>query len=179
MENLLNKIIGQAKIIGFTEVGSIDIEKLEFEQWVRDICKNSCRYYNKSWACPPAAGTLEECKARCFEYKHFVLFNFRSDIEDSYDWDGMMAAMQKFKELSEELEAFVKPITEKCLLLTSGRCEKCEKCTCPDAPCRFPEQLHHSLEGYGFNVSKLAEMGNMHYIGGKDTITYFGAILFK
>ena len=84
MENLLNKIIEQAKAIGFTEVGTIDIEKLEFEQWVRDICKNSCRYYNKSWACPPASGTLEECKARCFEYEHFVLFNFRSDIEDIY-----------------------------------------------------------------------------------------------
>ena len=35
------------------------------------------------------------------------------------------------------------------------------------------------LEAYGINVSKLAEVAGMNYINGKDTVTYFGAILFK
>ncbi len=35
-----------------------------------------------------------------------------------------------------------------------------------------------SLATYGVNVSKLAPAAGMKYINGKDTVTYFGAVLF-
>ena len=179
MSNTAEAIAKYAKSIGVTEIAPLDIRSLEFEDWVRDICKNSCRSYNTSWACPPAFGTLEECRKRCEAFQNMLLFNRRYEIEDSFDWEGMSSAMHNFKELSIQLESFVAPIVVKILVLTSEGCEKCQKCTWPDAPCRFPDKLHHSLEGYGFNVSKLAEKAGLHYIGGPNTVTFFGAVLYN
>ncbi len=48
---------------GFTECGYIPIARLNYSSEVRKICEgNSCRSYGTSWACPPAVGTLEECR---------------------------------------------------------------------------------------------------------------------
>ena len=77
--------------------------------------------------------------------------------------------------ISEDIDNYNFPLNCSC----KEGCEKCKKCTYPDAPCRFPERLHHSLEGYGFNVSKLAAKAGLHYIGGPNTITYFGAVLYN
>ena len=179
MNSKTDMIIEQARNIGITEIAPLEIKTLEFEEWVRDTCKNSCRSYNTSWACPPAVGTLEECRLRCEGYSNMLLFNRKYDIEDSFDWEGMSFAMKDFKTTAIKLESLVGPSVGKLLVLVSEGCEKCKKCTYPEAPCRFPERLHHSLEGYGFNVSKLASKAGLHYIGGPNTITYFGAILYN
>ena len=176
--NITDTIIGIALDSGITEIAPLNVKELEFEDWVRDTCK-TCRSYNTSWACPPAVGTLEECRRRCEEYQKMLLFNRKYEIEDSFDWEGMSSAMRDFKATSIDIESKITLIAGKPLLLTSQVCEKCKKCTYPDAPCRFPERLHHSLEGYGFNVSKLAAKAGLHYIGGPNTITYFGAVLYN
>ena len=36
-----------------------------------------------------------------------------------------------------------------------------------------------SLETYGIAVSELAALAGMNYINGSDTVTYFGAVLYK
>ena len=46
-----------------------------------------------------------------------------------------------------------------------------------DAPCRYPESMFHSLEGYGFDVHLLAEAAGIKYNNGPNTVTYFGAVL--
>lgn len=51
------------KEIGFWECGYVKVDKLRYSQEVRKICEeNTCRNYATSWACPPAIGTLLECK---------------------------------------------------------------------------------------------------------------------
>ena len=68
---------------------------------------------------------------------------------------------------------------EKMMLFSNEGCGRCSVCTYPDAPCRFPQFLHHSLEGYGFIVRDLAKEANMQYTNGANTVTYFGALLFS
>ena len=63
-------------------------------------------------------------------------------------------------------------------VLSTEACTRCAHCTYPDAPCRFPERLHHALEGYGFLVHELAQAAGIRYNGGKGTVTFFGALLF-
>ena len=179
MKNITDAIIEQTRKIGMTEIAPLDVKALEFEDWVRDTCKKSCKTYNTSWACPPAVGTLEECRLRCEKYGKMLLFNRKYEIEDSFDWEGMVAASRDFKALSTQLESFVGTVVGNFLIFTTSGCEKCAKCTYPDAPCRFPDRIHHSLEGYGFNVSKLAGQAGLHYIGGPNTVTYFGAVMYN
>jgi predicted metal-binding protein len=51
---------------GAYQTGAVSPSGIEYLQEIRDICKgNTCRQYGKTWACPPAVGTIEECKAAC------------------------------------------------------------------------------------------------------------------
>ena len=37
-------------------------EEIDFSFRVRWICEKECERYNSTWACPPAVGTVEECR---------------------------------------------------------------------------------------------------------------------
>jgi len=164
----------------FFETGYVKIGELRFYREVRELCeKNRCRGYGASWACPPAVGTLEECKARVEQYDKMLLFSNRYELEDSFDFEGMQNGMQDFKRLVELFDREVKGCLQNYLLLSNEGCGKCGVCTYPDAPCRFPELLYHSLEGYGFIVNELAHAAGIRYNNGADTVTYFGALLFR
>ena len=50
---------------GFTACGAVPRTSLVFHPEIRALCEgNACRSYHTSWACPPAVGTLDECRAR-------------------------------------------------------------------------------------------------------------------
>ena len=42
--------------------------ELEFSERIRTVCRENCPRYNKTWACPPAVGSVEVCRARCLSY---------------------------------------------------------------------------------------------------------------
>ena len=165
--------------IGIQEYGLISTAEIPFEQEIRKICeKNVCRLYGKTWACPPAVGTVEECRARCLSYKTAMVFNAVYPLEDSFDYEGMMQGHSAFKDLCDQLYERVKPQLNQFLLLSNEGCKRCKNCTYPSAPCRKPDLLFPSLEGVGIQVSKLADRANMKYTNGENTVTYFGMLLF-
>ena len=75
---------------GFTEFGYIPVSGLRFSEDIRKICEgNSCRNYGTSWACPPAVGTLEECRRRVGQYDTMLLFTKKYELESSFDFEAM------------------------------------------------------------------------------------------
>ena len=165
--------------IGFSEFGYVGIDRLVYHSEVRAICEaNTCRNYNTSWACPPAVGTVEECRARVAKYGRMILFSRAYQLEDSFDFEGMVESLHSFKKLVDTFQDNLGDSLGEYLLLSNEGCGRCAKCTYPDAPCRFPERLHHALEGYGFVVSELAKEAGIRYNNGANTVTYFGALLF-
>ena len=166
---------------GIWELGELDISRLAYHGEVREICRgNLCRGYGATWACPPAIGTLDECRARVEKYSRMALFSAKYQLEDSFDMEGMQNGWREFKRTVDVLDGLLrKRLSGDYLLLSNEGCKRCEKCTYPDAPCRFPDKLFHSLEGYGFIVSDLAKMAGIRYINGENTVTYFGAVLFE
>lgn len=166
--------------MGYTEAGYLPKEKRVLMPEVLGMCeKNTCRCYGTNWACPPAHGSLEECRKRVESYENMLLFSKKYDLEDDLDYEGMVAGAADFRVIADKLHDELDKIMTGFEILTNGGCRKCAKCTYPDAPCRFPERLHPSLEGTGFMVSMIAKDAGMRYINGKDTVTYFGAILFN
>ena len=165
---------------GFTACGAVPRTSLVFHPEIRALCEgNACRSYHTSWACPPAVGTLDECRARVEQYASVMLISHCYTLEDSFDFEGMRRAMHAFKDDMDALRTALSPITDRFFLLSNEGCGRCAHCTYPDAPCRFPDLLCHSIEGYGFIVSELAAAAGMQYYGGADTVTYFGAVLFS
>jgi predicted metal-binding protein len=164
---------------GVYEYGIVDPHEVEFSEEVRAMCaENKCHQYGKTWACPPAVGTVDECRARAQSYGKMLVFTRKYDLEDSYDFEGMGEAMKNFKGIAGNLDGELRPVLKNYLLLSNEGCGNCEKCTYPDAPCRFPDKVHGSIEGYGIWVSKLAQQAGVRYNNGKDTVTFFGAVLF-
>lgn len=163
----------------FSAAGCIPVAHLHYAQEVRAACeKNICRGYGATWACPPAVGTVEECRARVAHYDTMLLFARCYQLEDSFDFEGMMESLVDFK---KQVDVFADRLPSQLsdyLLLSNEGCHRCKECTYPSAPCRFPEKLYHALEGYGFIVSKLASQAGIRYHNGANTVTYFGALLF-
>lgn len=158
----------------------IKIENLKFYPEVRKICEsNGCGNYNTNWTCPPAMGTLEECKKICMKYTDMILFSNQYQLEDSWDIEGMQQGHIDFQHITDNIEDKINVYDkiEKYMILSNEGCLRCEKCAYPE-PCRFPDKLHPALEGFGFIVSELAKEAGMPYYN-KDCVTYFGAVLFK
>ena len=153
---------------------------MKYYQEVRTICEgNSCRNYAASWACPPAVGTLSECKERVEQYDNMLLFTRKYEVEDSFDFEGMQADLRNFKQTVNSFQLNLNSILPTYLLLSNEDCGRCSECTYPNAPCRFSQLLHHSLEGYGFIVKELADNAGVRYNNGPNTVTFFGALLFN
>ena len=86
------------KDVGIFQYGVTDTAEIRFAQEVRAMCEvNTCRQYGKTWACPPALGSVEECRERIQRFQKMLVFSMKIDLEDSFDYEGMMAGMKQFK----------------------------------------------------------------------------------
>lgn len=168
--------------MGAQHAAVVPMEKVRFEKAFREMCaSNACGMYGKSWMCPPYVGEPKDLIARAQSYKYILVYQTIGDLEDSYDFEGMMEAGQKMNDLTQRIRDELKDEIDKdSLLLGSGGCRLCSVCAKrEDKPCRFPEKALASLEAYCISVSELAAAGGMKYINGPDTVTYFGAVLFN
>ena len=148
---------------------------------LRHSCEsNVCGAYGRNYTCPPLLGTVEECMERALAYPRLLVFRKVYPLEDSYDFYGMMEAKEDFGRLHREINRLAKAEQAGCLVLGAGGCTLCERCGAADnIPCRFPEEALSSWEGHCIQVSELAAMVGLKYIGGQNTVTYFGAVLYK
>ena len=88
------------KDIGLNQYAFVNPKEIPFSQEVRNMCEmNSCGRYNTNWQCPPGAGELQVLEAKAKGYPYALLFNAIFKLEDSYDYEGMMAAKDDFTEV--------------------------------------------------------------------------------
>ena len=158
---------------GFDFAGPLDVTGLEVMQDVRDACAvNTCGRYNASWACPPAFGDLEESRKILQKYKTGIIVQSMQELEDSFDFEGLAELGERhgknFKKLLKRLRQDYPGL----MALGTGGCSTCKKCTYPDEPCRFPDQLTYSMEGFGLFVNKVCKDNGLEYNHGRDTMTY-------
>lgn len=163
---------------GVYQYGLIDVSEIPFSPEVRTMC-TTCPSYNHSWACPPAVGEVAECRRTCLSYEKMLVFSARYELEDSFDYEGMQAGMRAFKKVCDQVFQLAQQHTERRLLLSNEGCFRCKTCTWPHAPCRMPDRLFPSIEGYGILVSELAGKAGVSYVNGPNTVTYFGGLLFS
>ena len=167
---------------GAYKASVIHTKDIVLDRAFRDMCaSNACGMYGKCYMCPPDVGDIDELMREVGKYDYALVYQTVTELEDSYDFEGMIEAKKKTYPLAQNLRKVFEDIdVEKVLHLGAGGCGVCETCAKRTGePCRFPEKAMPSLEAYGVNVSKLAETSGMKYINGQDTVTYFGAVLFS
>jgi predicted metal-binding protein len=163
---------------GFEETGRLNMEALVFMPEVRAMCEaDRCKAYGKCWSCPPGCGTLEEISERAKAYQEGIIVQSVGQLEDEFDIETMMEIDKLHVKRFAQFAAAVREIQPDCLPMAAGACSVCETCTCPDAPCRFPDRAIPSMEAYGLFVSDVCTRSGMKYNYGKCTICYTSCIL--
>ncbi len=165
---------------GFDHAGFADISTLEFLPEIRGMCEdNRCGKYGKSWACPPACGTLNEIKQHVLSYDYGMILQATEQMEDDFDWDAIQLASRRCRDSLNTLARQLRGTDKKVLAMGMDGCDKCESCTYPDAPCRFPDELSPSMEACGLFVSRECEKSGMQYKYGNQTMTINAMIFVK
>ena len=159
----------------------IATDNIPFDKNLRSYCEaNICGNYGKNYECPPSIGDSKELIEKAKKYKKALVFQTVTQIEDSFDFEGMKEAALKHSNIADTINKDIKKQSDNYLQLTAGKCSVCEVCALVEnKPCKFPDKAISSLEAYCMNVSILAELCHMKYINGKNTVTYFGAFLFS
>ena len=173
-------LIKLALEIGFSHAAPLNTAALQALPEVREMCAaGRCRRYGKSWSCPPACGSLEECQGRMRAYTGGVLVQTTAELADDFDYESMSKAQEVHKKNFFTLARQTRLLIPDCLPLTAGSCTICRSCTCPDRPCRFPNKMLSSMEAYGLLVSAVCEASGLPYYYGPGTLTYSACILTK
>ena len=176
---LEQEVAANRERLGIHEYGFVPTAQIVTSQMVRKLCEqNACGAYGKTWACPPGVGTLEECAARMRAYDTVFVFTTRHELEDSLDWEGMAAGKKAHDAICPGVVDFFRARVGDMMVLSTEGCAHCATCTYPDAPCRFPDRLHPSIESYGVEVNVLAGSAGVRYHNGPNTVTFFSCIFF-
>lgn len=168
--------------MGAYKTGIVRVEDICFDASLRKLCEmNQCGNYGKSWTCPPDVGDINDLIQEAKSYDYALVYQTVSNLEDSFDIEGMEAARVRHKNIMADITKLAtETLPGKILHLAAGGCPNCEVCARKqDQPCRFPDKKLASLEAYGVYVSELAKTAGMKYINGKNTVTYFGAFFFR
>lgn len=166
---------------GATGAAIVDGSAVTVNEEFRRICEgNGCGAYNRCYMCPPDIGEIQALMEQVRSYDRAVLYQSIAQIDDPFDFEGMMDAGHNHALLSQRVnQAVAALLPENRLHLSSGGCHLCEKCAkLENLPCRHPEDAFPGMEGYGIDVYQTVAPTHLKYINGQNTVTYFGIVLF-
>lgn len=173
----MNKSFENEKI---NESVFLKVSDIPFDEKCRECCSaNLCGKYGSTWNCPPAVGDFEKCKKYALTFDKAFVFTHRGKISDYSDMNAMNALRNETMDILFEICKKLKDDNIRFQPLGCEGCNECEKCTYPDAPCRFPEKAVPAVEAYGIDVMKLAEQEGLTYYAGQNIVTFFCIILFQ
>ena len=153
--------------------------ELVFSEKVRTICRTQCPQYGKSWACPPAVGSVAACHAHCLSYPTALLITSLAEVADIADMEATLATREGHEELTRQVNALFRAQGVETFVLSTESCAICEHCAYPGAPCRFPEKMFPCVESQGILVTDLAEKFGIDFQAGGNLVTWFSLILYR
>lgn len=156
---------------------------------VYTICETDCERYKKCWACPPHAGTMEDNIKRLNSYENCFVFTTIWEVSDSWNKEACVFAKRQHEEVTRQIRERVFEhfnLTMESLddnprpdihFLSSG-CMICEKCACPDEPCKHPQERMMAMESHGVVIVLLAENLGLTIQYDSTTVVYLSMLLW-
>jgi len=154
-------------------------EELTFTQRVRYICETECPMYNKTWACPPAVGTVEECRSKVLAYPDGLMISTIAEVNDSADIEETLSTRAPHEELTRQVRDWMVEMGLEVYVLSTEACAHCEQCAWPDGPCRFSDQMFPCVESHGILVTDLAERYGIEFMNGGTIVTWYSLLLYR
>jgi len=116
-------------------------------------------------------------RERAMSYSGGLLVQTVGELEDSYDWEGIMETGARHKENFGRMQAALEKSNIPALAMGAGACRLCENCTYPDEPCRYPDKMSASMEACGLFVSKVCTDNSLAYNYGAEKIAFTSCFL--
>lgn len=157
----------------------LETAELTFSPRVRLVCETDCTRYGTSWACPPAVGTVEECRERCLSYPHTLLITTMNEVDGIEDLEGTLRTRTGHEEITRQVSELLRAQGAETYPLSTESCAICQKCSYPDGPCRHPERMFPCVESQGILLIDTAERFGIEFQAGGNIVTWFSLILYR
>ena len=156
----------------------IDPRRIEFSERIRYVCEHECTMYGKSWACPPAVGSVAECREKVLSYPEGLVFTTLTEVEDIADLEATLATRAPHEQITRQVRDILRQYASDVLTLSTEACAICEHCTYPNAPCRNPDRMFPCVESYGIVATDLAEKNGIEFYNG-NLVTWFSVLCYR
>ena len=158
----------------------IDPRELEFTDRIRTICETECPMYGKTWACPPAVGSVEGCQERCLKYGDCLMISTITEVSDIANVEEALATRGDHEDITNEIAELMRQQGVEPYILSTEACAICERCAWLDGqPCRYPERMHPCVESHGINVIPAMESLGVPFISGENVVTWVSLLFFS
>lgn len=179
---MLNRELLEEQLTAFPlfTYGFVDPKMLDFTERVRYICSTECPMYGKTWACPPAVGSVEACKGRCLQFSDCLMISTITEISDIANVEEALATRGDHEAITNEIAELMGQQGVQPYILSTEACAICERCAYLDGqPCRFPEKMHPCVESHGINVIPAMEAQGIPFISGENVVTWVSLLFFN
>jgi predicted metal-binding protein len=161
------------------EYAFLSTDDVVFTDRVRHICKQECPMYNKTWACPPAVGTLEECGQRCRRYENCLIISTAAEVSDIGNMAEGLATRAGHEETTAQVRQILRDLGAEPYVLSTQACAICEHCAWLEGkPCRYPEKMNPCVESHSINLIPTLEKHGLEFAFGRQVITWFSLLFF-
>ncbi len=166
-----------AEKCGFEEITPLDPSTFEYFPQAAEYCK-SCEMYGKKWSCPPYCMDLNAMRDRVASFSNGFLFQTIGTVTSVSDRESVHLLMKTHLDRFHMLVRSIRGKDIPCFPLAAGSCSLCPECTCPDAPCRYPDQMIPSMEAFGLNVREICAKNGTSLVLDEHRLSFCAAILF-
>ncbi|MFI3166678.1 MAG: DUF2284 domain-containing protein [Bacillota bacterium] len=175
-----NKVKEKIESCEFSFSKEIKSSQIVFEPTLRKSCElNHCGKYKSNYCCPPHVGEIDDCIKKAQNFGDGYIFQLITQLEDSYDFEGMMEGQERFKEKILKLNDLLHEANCKnFLLLGAGPCSVCETCgAITGKECPNPSKKIASVESHGIFINPTLINVGLKYNNGENTVSYCGVVL--
>lgn len=179
---MLNRALleGQLAQLPLYIYGFLDPRELEFSRRIRHICQTECPMYGKTWACPPAVGSVEECEKKCGQYSDCLMISTITEVSDIANLQETLDTRADHEALTNQVAALLHQQGITPYVLSTEACALCRRCAYLDGePCRHPDKMHPCVESQGINVIPVLESMGLPFQYGENVVTWVSLLLFS
>ena len=157
----------------------IDPKDLEFSERIRWICENECPMCGRTWACPPAVGSVEQCRKKCLSHENCLMIATIVEVGDIADIEETLATRPDHEQITAEVRELMRAQGVEPYILSTEACAVCERCAYLDGqPCRHPEHMHPCVESHGINVIPVLENCGIEFQFGANVVTWVSLLFY-
>ena len=157
----------------------IDPKSLEFSDRIRWICEHECPMCGRTWACPPAVGSVQQCKAKCLSHDNCLMIATIVEVNDIADINETLATRPEHEAITNRVRDLLRAQKIDPYVLSTEACAICDRCAYLDGqPCRHPDRMHPCVESHGINVIPVLEENGIEFQFGANVVTWVSLLFY-